>query len=207
MAKFDPANLERNQAYRLMISCLVPRPIAWVSSVNASGIPNLAPFSYFGGVSSNPPTISLSVGRRGPEKKDTWANIEATKDFVVNVVTEELAPRMVQTSGDYPEGVSEFAEVGLTPVASDLVRPPRVAESPIQMECRAVRILEVGREPDALILGEILRFHVRDELLRNGVVNPEALHALGRLGGAFYCATTRIFEYPRPRIERHPTKT
>jgi len=200
MKSVDPASLSRSESYRLMIGCVVPRPIGWISTVSGAGVTNAAPFSYFGGVSSDPPTISVSVGRRNGVQKDTWLNIEQTGEFVVNVVTEALGAAMARTSGDFPSGVSEFKEAGLTAVPSLRVRPPRIGESPVQMECRAVKIIEVGRGPDGLILGEIVQFHMSESVLTDGAVDPSKLHALGRLGGSLYCKTTDLIVHERPRI-------
>src|SRR5213082_3366528 len=136
--------------YKLLISSVVPRPIAWVSSVDAAGVRNLAPFSYFMAITDDPPTIAFSSSFRGAGtdgKKDTLRNVEATREFVVNVVDDALAEPMNLTSGDYPPEVDEFAVTGLTAAASAKVKPPRVADAPISMECRLVRIIPVGNAP------------------------------------------------------------
>src|ERR1041385_6890840 len=139
------SGLPRREIYRLMIDCIVPRPIAFVSTLSAEGVGNLAPFSFFNGVSSEPPTLVFSISRkRDGGKKDTLVNIESTPQFVVNLVTEPMAAPMHQTSADYPYGVDEMAKVGLTPVPSTRVRPPRVGESPVQMECELFSLHEIG---------------------------------------------------------------
>jgi len=179
---------------------ILPRPIAWVSTIGKDGVPNLAPFSFFTGVSSKPAIICFSIGSRKGQKKDTLKNIESTKDFVINVVDEDLAQRMNQSSADYPSNVSEFEETGLTPLPGDKVSSPRVAQSPINMECELIKILNFGQSPNtsSLIIGEIVRVHVKDTLIGNGIIDISQLKAIGRLGGELYCRTADIFELKRP---------
>jgi flavin reductase (DIM6/NTAB) family NADH-FMN oxidoreductase RutF len=138
MRTLDPAQIAPNEIYKLMIGMIVPRPIAFVSTVDAAGIRNLAPFSYFTACSSNPPVVCFCTAvRTGPRPyKDTLLNVEATGEFVVNIVSEDIAAQMNLTSADVPPEIDEFELSGLTPIASDLVKPPRVAESKVQMECR-----------------------------------------------------------------------
>ncbi len=196
--KIDPDTLEPREAYRLFITCIVPRPIAFVSTVSPEGVTNAAPFSFFGGVSSNPPMLAVSIGRRRGEEKDTARNIRATGEFVVNVVTEDLAGRMNQASASYAADVSEFDAVGLTPLPSDVVAPPRIAESPLHMECVAERTLEVGAGPNLLAIGRVVRFHIDDALYSEGEVDVEALRPVGRLGGPRYARVRDLFELERP---------
>jgi len=184
---------------------VVPRPIAWVSSIDADGVRNLAPFSYFMAITDDPPTIAFSSslrGERGAErtKKDTLRNVEATREFVVNVVDDALAEPMNLTSGDYPPEVDEFAVTGLTPAPSAKVKPPRVADAPISMECRLVRIIPVGNAPANLVIGEIVHFHVRDGLYdaSTGRIDLHRLHPVGRLAGNLYTHVHDIFEMKRP---------
>lgn len=200
----DLASMPQPEAYRFMISALVPRPIGFLSTLSAAGARNLAPFSYFMGVSSNPPMVAVSIEARSGGLKHTARNIRETGEFVFNLVVEEIAEAMNLASGDYPPDVDEFALTGLTPVASERVRPPRVAESPVHFECRAVDVREVGRSPNTLVLGEILVAHVRDDLYlpERGVVDTSRLHAVGRLGGKQYCRVRDIFEMTRPRVAR-----
>ena len=195
--EIDPDDLDRRAAYRLMISVIVPRPIAFVSTVSAAGRANVAPFSFFNGVSSQPPIVMLAVGGRKTEPKDTWRNIEATGEFVVNVVVPEIVDAMVLSSGDYPPEVNEIELAGLTPIPSLRVKPPRIAESPVQMECRLEKLEEVAGT--ALILGRVLLYHVRDDLLEGGGVDPSRLRPVARLGGELYSRLGEIFEKPRPR--------
>jgi flavin reductase (DIM6/NTAB) family NADH-FMN oxidoreductase RutF len=187
----DPGEVTYQVCYKLMIGSIVPRPIALVATVSAAGNMNLAPFSYFTAVASNPPTICFCPGRRAPggETKDTLANIEQTGEFVVNVVTEDIATQMNESATDYPPEIDEFEVTGLTPVPSDVVAPPRVKESPINLECRLDRVIHIGKPEaggGALVLGEIVRFHVADRLYKNGRIDIDALNPLGRLAGSGY---------------------
>ena len=147
--QFDPQLVERQSIYKLLIGCVVPRPIAWVSSISEEAIANVAPFSFFMAVCNDPPTLAFSSGRREGSKKDTVRNIEYTQDFVVNMVDDALAEQMNLTSGEYPPDIDEFALTGLTAAPGVKVKAPRVAEAPISMECRVVQILPVGHGPIA----------------------------------------------------------
>ncbi|MFH1679652.1 MAG: flavin reductase family protein [Candidatus Eisenbacteria bacterium] len=199
----DPAKLSARERYFLMIGAIVPRPIAFVSTVSAGGAANVAPMSFFNGVSSTPPIVSVSLAARRGEKKDTLRNIEETGEFVVNAVDEALAEKMNLASGDYPPEVSEFDAAGLAPVPSEIVRAPRVSESPISFECRLVRTVEIGEHPHrtALVLGEVLCIHARDSLLLDEKhVDPEQLRAIGKMGGHLYCRTRDRFEMKRPKV-------
>jgi len=193
--EIDPERLDRRAAYKLMISVIVPRPVAFVSSIAADGRSNLAPFSFFNGISSHPPILMIAVGNRKKVPKDTWRNIEATGEFVVNVVVPELVDAMILSSRDFPPEVSEFAESGLTPVPSRVVRPPRIAESPVNLECRLEKLVEV--EGTALILGRVVLYHVRDDLFEGGRVDPRKLRPVARLGDDFYAWLGEVFERPR----------
>lgn len=198
--KIDPKDLEHRDAYRLFMSAVVPRPIALVSTVGQNGVFNLAPFSGFATMGLSPPLVHINISRkRGGQKKDTLANIEFAKDFVINVVTEDLAEPMNQSSAEYPPDVSEFKEVGLTPVKADLVKSPMVAESPVNMECQLVEILEFGELPrtTSIVIGEVVRVHIKDGLYVNGEIQMSALKVLGRLGGDLYCRTRDTIEMKR----------
>ncbi len=198
--QFDPTTLAERDVYKLMIGSVVPRPIAWVSSQAPDGTLNLAPFSYFMAVSSTPPTIAVSVGLRRGQPKDTLANIQASGEFVVNVVTEDVVEKMNLTSGNYSPDVDEFAVAGLTPVPSAVVAPPRVAESPIHLECRVVQIVPIGEagQGNGLIIGRVVLFHVRDDLLHDGRIDQQALRAVGRMAGDGYTRTRDQFSLKRP---------
>ena len=195
--------------YRLLIGCVVPRPIAWVSSVDADGVRNLAPFSYFMAITHDPPTVAFSSAPRGVEvagprgKKDTLSNVEATREFVVNVVDDALAEPMNVTSGDYPPEVDEFAQAGLAAAPSAQVKAPRVAAAPINMECRVVQILPVGNLPHYLVIGEIVHLHVRDDVYdaATGRIDMRRLRPVGRLAGQMYTHVHDIFEMTRPAAD------
>jgi flavin reductase (DIM6/NTAB) family NADH-FMN oxidoreductase RutF len=137
----DFDGLTRHECHKLLVGMVVPRPIAWVSTTGENATFNVAPFSFFGAVSPKPPIICLSGGSRQGQKKDTLKNIEYTQDFVVNVVDEILAKRMNQTSADYPSNVDEFKEANITPLSSDRVVSPRIAEAPINMECKLLQTI------------------------------------------------------------------
>ena len=199
--KLDPPQLDWMEAHELLAGAVLPRPIAFVSTIGADGVNNVAPFSFFSSISVKPAYVGFSIGRyRDGRKKDTLVNIESTKDFVINIVTEELVDAMNQASKDYPSNVDEFKEVGLTPVKSDLVRSPMVAESPVNMECRLVKILEFGEAPrmNHFVIGEVLRVHVKDDLWIDSKIKADRLKAVGRLGEELYCRTTDMFVKKRP---------
>ncbi len=198
--QFDPQIVAPQSIYKLLIGCVVPRPIAWVSSLSDDAIPNLAPFSFFMAVCNNPPTLAFSSGRREGNQKDTVRNIEYTQDFLVNLVDDALAEQMNFTSGEYPPAVDEFALTGLTAAPGIKVKAPRVAEAPISMECRVVQILPVGHGPHSLVLGEIVYFHIRDDLYdpNTGRIDMHRLHPVGRLAGNLYTHVHDIFEMKRP---------
>jgi flavin reductase (DIM6/NTAB) family NADH-FMN oxidoreductase RutF len=190
----DPAAMEPNSVYHLLNSLVVPRPIAWVSTVSEAGVANIAPHSYFTVLSPNPPVVCFSSSG----VKDTLHNVRFTGDFVVNVVGEELAEQMNLTSADFPPGESEFAAAGLTPAPSDLVRAPRLAEAPAAMECRLLQVLEIGNAPNHVVIGEVVRFHLAGRVWRDGRVNMEALRPVGRLAGSGYSHTRELFRMDRP---------
>lgn len=196
----DPRALPPGAMYRFMIGAVVPRPIAFISTVSRDGVFNVAPFSFFNAITSRPPLLGVSINRRRGEPKDTLRNIQDVGDFVVNVVSEPLLERMVRTSGDWPEDVDEFAITGLAPVASDLVKSPRVGESPVSMECRLERVIELG--DTFFIVGEIVRAHVADDVLTGGVVDIAKLRPVGRLGGDGYSIVREVLHHARPRVER-----
>ncbi len=199
----DAASKRWQEVYRRLAEVVVPRPIALVSTVDGEGRKNLAPFSFFNVVSSNPPYLAFSPqlsGRTG-EKKDTVLNVEAMGEFVVAVVTEELAEKVNATSASLPRGEDEFAHAGLTPAPARLVRPPLVAESPVNIECRVVEIRTYGSSGGAgsLVVGEVLLLHLDRALLdADGHVLPERLKAVGRMGGDLWVQTRDTFAMPRP---------
>lgn len=199
--KINPADLDRKGAHDLLVGVALPRPIAFVSTISDQGVPNLAPFSFFIPMSAKPAIIGVGIGRkRDGRKKDTLVNIEWAKDFVVNVVTENLAAPMNLTSGEYPPEVDEFKIAGLTATRADLVKSPLLAESPVNMECRLVQVLEYGNFPhiNNFVIGEMIQIHVKDEFWEKGEIQAPRLKAIGRMGGDWYCRTSDVFEMKRP---------
>ncbi|MGC9224528.1 MAG: flavin reductase family protein [Terracidiphilus sp.] len=203
MRTLDPVQIAPSEIYKLMIGMIVPRPIAFVSTVDAAGVRNLAPFSYFTACSSNPPVVCFCTAVRSDPRpyRDTLRNIEDTGEFVVNMVSEEFAEKMNLCAAEVPPEVDEFELSGLTPLASNLVKPPRVAESKAQMECRLHRIVRVSDKPGGgiLVLGEVLRFHVLDSIIDGYKIDPDRLNAIGRMGGPMYLRTHDRFEMQRPK--------
>lgn len=197
----DPATANGTALYMMIVDCVTPRPIGWISTIDADGCTNLAPFSFFNMLCSNPPICYFSAAVSAKGKKDSHRNVEEVPEFVVNIVTEELAERMNQTAYPYEHGVSEFSAVGLTAAPSDLVRPPRVAESPFAMECKVLEVKRYGPEHGgtAMVIGEAIRIHVADEIIdANQRVDPRKIRTVGRLGGSWYCTTQSLFELARP---------
>lgn len=202
----DPAQHSNQENYKLIIGSVLPRPIAFVSTCSADGRLNLAPFSFFNAVCSNPPTVLFCPMVRGSDagKKDTLRNIEETGEFVVNVVSEDIVVPMNQTAAEYPYGVNEFEQAGLTPAPSIVVKPPRVLESPISMECKLQQVIYVGDGgvgSGSVVLGTVVRFHIREDLYSNGRIDTARLKPVARLAGSAYCPVREAFELERPRVE------
>ena len=203
----DPAKAEPRQIYKLMTGIIVPRPIALVSTVDRNGIANLAPFSFFAGVGSAPPTLLFCPALRGFDsthpaaRKDTLHNVEATGEFVVNVVSDTIAVKANATSAEVPPEVDEFELAEFTPVASQAVRPPRVAESPAQMECKLLQIIYTGHSPNSgvIVLGKVVRFHIREDLFDDFRIDAAGLDAVGRMAGSTWVRTRERIELIRPK--------
>jgi flavin reductase (DIM6/NTAB) family NADH-FMN oxidoreductase RutF len=203
--QFDPSVMESQDIYKILAGVVVPRPIAFVSTVDRDGVTNVAPFSFFLPITPSPPHIAFSAGSREGVAKDTLRNIQQTSEFVVNIVNSEIARRMAMAAIDLPAHVSEFEAAGLTEAPSEVVVAPRVAESPANLECQARQIIPIGDERygATLILGEVVRFHVRDDLVvENGRIDFKRLDAVGRLVGDWYCTTENQYALPRARFER-----
>ncbi|MGO9316848.1 MAG: flavin reductase family protein [Terracidiphilus sp.] len=206
MLCFNPAECQPRQIYKLMTGMIVPRPVALVSTMNREGMANLAPFSFFCGVGSNPPTVLFCPSLRANastgsvEPKDTLRNVEETGEFVINVVSDAIAAAANAASAEVPPEVNEFVLSGLTPIASVAVRPPRVAQSPAQMECKLLQIIYTGHAhaSGVIVLGEVLRFHLREDLVDDFRVDPEGLDAVGRMAGNTWVRTRDRFELIRP---------
>ncbi len=201
--EFDLSAMPILERYRLIIGSVVPRPIAFVSTMNKQGQVNLAPFSFFMGVSSNPPCLAFSVSRKpSGEKKDTLRNIEETGDFVINTASEWLIEPLVHTAADFPYGVDEMAKVGLTPIASKMVKPPRVREAAVQFECALHHLLQIGDGTAGsaeLIVGKILYLHVQKTAYQNGRILLSETKPVSRLGGTSYAKLGELFDIPIPK--------
>jgi flavin reductase (DIM6/NTAB) family NADH-FMN oxidoreductase RutF len=195
----DPTTVPPQINYRILVGAVVPRPIAFVSTISPEGVRNLAPFSFFNVVCGDPPVICFSPIWRNPPK-DTIVNIRATGEFVVNIVSEDFADRMNICSGEYPSNVDEFSMSGLTPVDSVVVRPPRVKESHVNMECRLMQIVDVSARPmgGSLVIGEVVRFHVDDAVIEDFRIDADKLGAVGRMSGSDYARTRDRFSLVRP---------
>ena len=195
----DPSQVSANDAYRLLVTAIVPRPIAFVSTISKNGIYNLAPFSFFNGFCGDPPIVGFSPNNNPP--KDSLVNARDTGEFVVNIVTEDIAEQMNLTAGRYPPEVDEFQVAKLTAGPCVMVKAPRVMESPISMECRVTQILELSNRPqgNSLVLGQVVYFHVDDAVLdEKGQIDSAKLRAIGRMGGTAYSRTTDVLHMTRP---------
>ncbi|MFC1499933.1 flavin reductase family protein [Candidatus Zixiibacteriota bacterium] len=199
----DPAGLNPREAHRLLISLIIPRPIAWVTSISPDGIVNAAPYSFFSGVRSLPPVVSVSAGYGINGEKDTPRNISATGEFVINLVSSEQAEEMNRTATEYPYGVSETDELGIELVPSETISVPRIAASPAALECVLEQIIPVGDPPASLILGEVKAYRLREGLEWDRVegVAPETLDVIGRLNLDRYMHITDTFSMKRIRYE------
>jgi flavin reductase (DIM6/NTAB) family NADH-FMN oxidoreductase RutF len=198
---FDFGKIPPREGYKLLVSTVTPRPIAWITSLNAAGQLNAAPFSFFNAFSGDPPVVGIGIGSHEPGRaKDTRRNIRETKEFVVNLVSEETAEAMNVTAIEFEPGVNEIAEAELETVPSVHVKPPRIAASPVSMECALMQIVELGRD-NGLVLGRVLAMHVRDDLVldpaKNYIDTPR-LKLIGRMHGAgWYARTSDLFQMDR----------
>ncbi|UAB76202.1 flavin reductase family protein [Mesoflavibacter sp. SCSIO 43206] len=204
MLSFLPKDLETPKLHSYLLSAVAPRPIAFASTVDKDGRPNLSPFSFFNVFSANPPILIFSPARRvrGNTTKHTLENVEVTNEVVINVVNYDIVQQMSLSSTEYPEGVNEFEKAGLTMLKSDIVKPFRVAESPIQMECKVNEVVKLGTEGGAgnLVICEVVKMHINDEVLdENGAIDQVKLDLVSRAGGSFYSrAKSGFFEIPKP---------
>jgi len=203
--EISPESMPWQSLYKLLIGSIVPRPIGWISTVNPAGQPNLAPFSFFNVACANPPCVLFCpmIRSNNSQPKDTLRNIRETGEFVVNLATEALAKAINLTSGDFPADVSEFAAAGLTPLSSILIRSPRVAESPINLECQIRQIIDLGDQPGSgsIVIGEVVYFHIADEvLIPPDKIDIRKLKPIARLAGNSYCRVTDIFDMERPNV-------
>jgi flavin reductase (DIM6/NTAB) family NADH-FMN oxidoreductase RutF len=188
--------------YKLIIGSVLPRPIALVSTLSDDGVPNLAPFSFFTGLTSKPPTIGFAPALKGNQgdKKDTLTNVEASKEFVVNIVNEDISEQMVKTASEVAPDVNEFEVAGFTAVDSIMVKAPRVKESPINLECRLYQVVHIGdgtAGSGAFVIGEIVAYHIDDILYSDGKIDTALLKPVGRLAGQDYTTLGRCFSMER----------
>lgn len=208
---FDFNALTSENCYKLLVSTVVPRPIAWVVTQDIDGRLNAAPFSFFNAFSQDPPIVCIGIGGRGPgDVKDTGNIIRRTGEFVVNLVSEEAAEQMNVTAIEFPADVDELAQAGLTTQPCRHVRPPRIAESPVSLECRRYMTVEVGNER-AIVMGQVLAIHVRDEAVIDPVrcyIDTPSLKLIGRMHGrGWYARTSDRFEMPRIAVEDWETRS
>jgi len=197
-----PEELSTNSLYKLLTGTIVPRPIGWISSIDTTGKPNLAPFSFFNAICPNPPHVLFCPGIRDINQapKDTLNNVKATGEFVVNIVTETTVNAMNMTATELPPAIDEFEFANLTPVPATVVKPPRVAESPVNYECKLVHIYEVGDHPGSgsVVIGQVERIHVNDRFIdENHHIDLAQLQPIGRLTGNEYCRVTDLFDLTR----------
>lgn len=191
--RIDPSDLAAEQAYRLLTGIVVPRPIAWVTTLSGDGVVNLAPFSAFTFVSPKPPMLAISVGRKAGVYKDTAQNILNNEEFVVHIADSTLMAAVHESSTEHPPDVSEVEELNLETLPGERVKVPRLAVAPIAMECRFRQCLEFGETRSRLLVGEVLVFHIRDGLLNDGKIETEALDPIARIGGPRYARLGEIF--------------
>jgi len=209
----DPAELSRADAHRLLLHCVAPRPIAFTSTLSLEGVPNLSPFSYFIAGGANPPSVAISpLTDRTGQPKDTLRNIQATGEYVINVVTYGMREKMNHASAEFPYGVNEWEEVGFTPAPTVKVKPARVLESPLAIECRLYQIVPHGSGPLAAnyVIGEVVYFHVSRQLLEGEKLDARRVDYIARMGADWYARVTPevMFEMPRPpRIEKYPPES
>ena len=202
LISIDPSMNKERDNYKLMIGSIIPRPIAFVTSLGEDGTLNGAPFSYFNVVSSNPPMVSISIQRKGTKRKDTACNIFANKEFVVHIVDEANVEKINMTAANLPANESEISLAGLTEISSANVSVPGIKEAKIRMECTLEHIVELG-EPDSptgdLFIGKIVQFHISKNIYEDGRIDPRGLAAVSRLAGISYAQVGEIFDMERPK--------
>jgi flavin reductase (DIM6/NTAB) family NADH-FMN oxidoreductase RutF len=207
---FDFKEIPGKECYKLLVSTVTPRPIAWVVSQDAKGLLNAAPFSFFNVFSGDPAVVGIGIGNRKPgQAKDSRANIRETGEFVVNLVAESNAEAMNITGIEFDSSVDELEQAGLTPAPSVRVKPPRIAESPVAMECELMQIVDLGES--GLVLGRVLAMHVRDEFVLDAAkyyIDTPGLKLLGRMHGrGWYARTSDLFDMPRILVSEWKMKT
>lgn len=205
MLNLDPKTLPIPKLHQYLLGAVGPRPIAFASTIDADGNSNLAPFSFFNVFSANPPIMIFSPARSGRtnETKDTYKNVKVVPEVVINVVNYDIVHQMSLASSPYAPGVSEFTKAGFTPIASDLIKPMRVAESPVQFECKVNQVIELGMEGGAgnLIVCEVVKIHIHKDVLdENGMIDQHKIDLVSRMGGNWYCRADKnsMFEITKP---------
>ena len=204
MKTIDPKAVSTRQLHGYMLGAVTPRPIAFASTVDVEGNVNLSPFSFFNVFSANPPIMIFSPARRGRDNttKHTYENVLQVKEVVINIVNHAIVQQMSLSSTEYGKGVNEFEKAGLTPLASQTIKPPRVAESPVQFECKVNKVISLGTEGGAgnLVICEVLKMHINEAILDiSGNIDPVKLDAVSRMGGNWYGrAKQGMFEIPKP---------
>jgi flavin reductase (DIM6/NTAB) family NADH-FMN oxidoreductase RutF len=198
--EFDFARLDPRDGYKLMVSTVVPRPIAWVVTESPGGQLNAGPFSFFNAFSGDPPVVGIGIGKRGAAMKDTARNIERTGQFVVNLVSEEMIHEMNITGIEFGPEVDEIAEAKLAMTPSVRIKPPRITASPVALECERLTTIDIG-DARVIVIGRVLLIHVRDDCVLDAVrcyIDTPKLHLVGRMHGrGWYARTTDRFELPR----------
>ncbi len=208
MINIEPKDLAVKDVHAYLLGGVGPRPIGLVSTVSPEGRVNLSPFSFFNAFGANPPTVAFSASRRGRDNtlKDTYHNIVATKECVIQAVTYDMVQQVSLASTEYETGIDEFVKTGLTPITSDLVKPPRVKESPFQMECRMLQMIPLGDGGGSgnLAICEVIKFHISEDILVNGVIHPDRIDLVARMGANFYTRSRgdSIFEVAKPAQEK-----
>lgn len=202
LKSFSVADLGSKNAYKLLTSAVVPRPVAWVSTVSTEGVPNLAPYSFFNAVAGDPLTVMFAPGHKADgSPKDSLKNAQETGEFVVNLADESLAEALNHTSGAWAHSVNEFAGAGLEAAPSSLVRAPRVAAAPVALECRVSQLVPVEGSSSVMVLGQVVVLHVHERLLGDdGLIVAERYRPVARLGRDEYTALGRVFRLGRPKI-------
>ena len=207
MIEFNPNDLPIPQVHQYLLGGVGPRPIALVSTVSPDGLVNLSPFSFFNAFGANPPTVAFSASRRVRDDtvKDTYNNIVATGECVIQAVTYDMVQQVSLASTEYPTGTDEFVKSGLTPIPSDIVKPPRVKESPFQMECRLQQMVALGGKAGSgnLAICEVVRFHIAEDIIKDGIIQPDRIDLVARMSGDYYCRANgdNVF------VVRKPVKT
>lgn len=207
MISFEPKELNQKEVHRFMLGGIAPRPIALVSTISSDEILNLSPFSFYNAFGSNPPIIAFSPARRGRDNtlKDTYNNLMANGECVVNAVTEFIIDQINLASAEFPPNINEFEKSGLTPIDSDMIKPKRVKESPYQMECKMLQMVHTGESPGAanIAVCEVVKFHIADEIIREGTIHPDLIRHIGRNGANFY---TKAYGEAIFSLEKPPNK-